>query len=367
MQREDKGAYTNIMADLYQTDQPGFRNYLRMTPEFFEMLKERLEPRLTKRKTNWREPLSVGMKIAITLRFLATGESYTSLHYQFRTGKATISKFILPVCRAIQQEFLQEFVTCPTTPEDWQQLETEFRLRWNVPHAIGALDGKHVTIRKPPKSGSLYHNYKGFFSIVMLALVDADYKFRWVDVGTEGSCSDAQIFNESQLRDKIEDGSIGFPEASPIEEGGPDLPYYILADDAFALKTWLMKPYSKRGLTRAERIANYRISRGRRVVENAFGILSSRFRVFHSAMQLAPERVREIVMACVVLHNMLRCQRGGRAERDLEDEEIPCHLEDGEEDDRHDRNPPNSAKEQRDYLREWFNGNGAVAWQDDQL
>ena len=64
---------------------------------------------------------------------------------------------------------------------------------------------------------------------------------------------------------------------------------------------------------------------------------------------------------------MLRCQRGGRAERDMEDEEIPCQLENGEEDDRHDRNPPNSAKEQRDYLREWFNGNGAVAWQDDQL
>ena len=95
MQRADKGAYTNIMADLYETDQPGFKNYLRMTPEFFEMLKERLVPRLTKRKTNWREPLSVGMKIAITLRFLATGESYTSLHYQFRTGKATISKFYL--------------------------------------------------------------------------------------------------------------------------------------------------------------------------------------------------------------------------------------------------------------------------------
>ena len=61
------------------------------------------------------------------------------------------------------------------------------------PHAIGAFEGKHVTIRKPPKSESLYHNYKGIFSIVMLVLVDAVYRFRWVDIGTEGSCSDAHI------------------------------------------------------------------------------------------------------------------------------------------------------------------------------
>ena len=58
-----------------------------------------------------------------------------------------------------------------------------------------------------------------------------------VEVGTEGSCSDAQICNDSELKEKIEDGSIGFPEWSPIEPGGPDLPYSILADDAFALKT----------------------------------------------------------------------------------------------------------------------------------
>ena len=110
----------------------------------------------------------------------------------------------------------------------------------------GALDGKHVALKKPKNSGALYHNYKGFFSIVMLALVDGQYKFRWVDAGTAGSCSDAQIFNACQLKGRIEDGRIGFSDPAPITQGGRDVPYFILADDAFALKTWLMKPYGRR-------------------------------------------------------------------------------------------------------------------------
>ena len=223
LQREERGAYQNIMADLYATDISGFTNYMRMTPEFFEMIKTRLEPHLAMQATNYRAPISVGEKLALTIRYLATGESYTSLSCQFRVGRSTlscqfrvgrstISKFLPEVCRAIQDEFTREYLKCPTTPDEWKELEREFRIRWNVPHALGALDGKHVALKKPKNSGALYHNYKGFFSIVMLALVDGQYKFRWVDVGTAGSCSDAQIFNASQLKRRIEDGRIGFPD-----------------------------------------------------------------------------------------------------------------------------------------------------------
>ena len=288
LQREERGAYQNFMADLYATDIPGFTNYMRMTPEFFEMIKTRLEPHLARQATNYRAQISVGEKLALTIRYLATGESYTSLSCQFRVGTSTISKFLPEVCRAIQDEFTREYLRCPTTPDEWKELEREFRIRWNVPHALGALDGKHVALKKPKNTGALYHNYKGFFSIVMFALVDGQYKFRWVDAGTAGSCSDAQIFNASQLKRRIEVGRIGFPDPAPITQGGRDVPYFILADDAFALKTWLMKPYGRRMLTREERIANYRISRGRRIVENAFGILVSRFRVMRTTIELPP-------------------------------------------------------------------------------
>ena len=73
----------------------------------------------------------------------------------------------------------------------------------------------------------------------------------------------------------------------------------------------MVKPHSRRQLTREERIANYTISRVRRVVENAFGSLVSRFRVLLSTMDQRPRVVRDIVFVCEVLHNMLRTYQGG--------------------------------------------------------
>ena len=197
-----------------------------------------------------------------------------------------------------------------------------------------------MALKKPKNTGALYHNYKGFFSIVMLALVDGQYKFRWVDVGTEGSCSDGQIFNASQLKRRIEE---------------------------------IMKPYGRRMLTREERIANYRISRGRRFVENAFGILVSRFRVMRTTIELPPATVREVVLTCVVLHNILRSQYqgqpGGQQPGEDDDDDVPddCGLIGGAAGGGQDRNPAREAKRQRDYLKDYFNNEGAVAWQDGRI
>ena len=132
----------------------------------------------------------------------------------------TIFKFVLQVCTAILKEFQEEYLVCPTDPEDWKKTEGRFRNRWNVPHAVGTLDGKHIAIKK---SGSEYFNYKGYFSLVLLALVDADYKFLWVNVGASGSSSDAQIFNCSKLKRRIENGTLGLPPPEPLGYGGPDL------------------------------------------------------------------------------------------------------------------------------------------------
>ena len=73
---------------------------------------------------------------------------------------------------------------------------------------IGAIDGKHVACKAPPNSGSEYCNYKGFFSIILFAMVSSDYKFLWADVSGNGAASDAQIYNHSELRRGLENDNI---------------------------------------------------------------------------------------------------------------------------------------------------------------
>ena len=75
--REEKGEYDNLLAELYAFDVPGFTNFMRMTPEFFEMIKARVHPHLVRQATNYRGPLSVGMKLAINYVFWPLG-SHTS-------------------------------------------------------------------------------------------------------------------------------------------------------------------------------------------------------------------------------------------------------------------------------------------------
>ena len=164
---------------------------------------------------------------------------------------------------------------CPTLPEDWLQVESVFCQRWNFLHALGALDGKHIPIQYSQGGGSLYSNYKGFHSIVLLDLVEGDYKFLLVEAGAAGSTSDAHIFKHTDLRHKIKDGSIGFPDSESLWIGGPKVNFFNLGGDAFPLKPWLMRPYSSHGMDLKEKAFNYSISLGRSVVKNAFAIFMS--------------------------------------------------------------------------------------------
>jgi hypothetical protein len=342
----------------------------------FDELLARVGPRITKQHTSYREPLEPGMKLALTLRHLASGSKYASMKFGWRVPHNTQSLLVREVCQAIIDEYMDEVMICPTTPDGWRAIADKFYEKWNLPHTCGALDGKHVACRYPPKSGSMYYNYKGFYSVVLMALVDADYKFIWADVGGTGSASDAQIYNASELKECVEDGTIGFPDPDPIPNDYQDVPYFFIGDDAFALRPTMMKPYSLRGLTNDERIFNYRLSRARRVVENSFGILANLFQVLLTAMQHHPSTVKVIVKACMVLHNLMRTryprlqnQQLDRAE-DMNREFIPGAWRQGRNlEDTHTVAGSNTSskegKKQRNLLKHWVNSPaGAVPWQD---
>ena len=107
------------------------------------------------------------------------------------------------------------------------------------------------------------------------------------------------------------------------------------------------------------------------MVENAFGILADRFRVLLTTIELPPETVRDVVMTCVVLHNILRSRyqnHGPQQQGDYEDPDSGGgQLVGGGENLGAERNPSREAKRQRDYMKEYFNNAGAVPWQDDRI
>lgn len=166
--------------------------------------------------------------------------------------------------------------------KDWEKIADDFWKMWNFPNCLGALDGKHVEIFAPPNSGSQYFNYKKTFSINLLALVDANYKFIAVDVGSYGKNSDGGIFANSNLGKALEQNKLHVPKDKNLPGTQFPVPYVIVADEAFPLKTYLLRPYpgSKMNGDIQKQVFNYRLSRARRVSENAFGILVQKFRSF---------------------------------------------------------------------------------------
>lgn len=270
------------------------------------------------------------------------------------------------------------YLQTPKSEEEWRAIAKNFMEKWQFPHCLGALDGKHIYIQPPAHSGSMWHNYKGRFSVLMMAAVDANYKFIYISVGTQGRVSDAGLFAHSDLKKALDQGLLNVPPPEKLPGSDIVLPYKFVADEAYPLRADLMKPYPFRQLDHNQRVYNYRLSQARRVVENAFGILANRFRVFHSTIFLHPESVTKITLASACLHNFL-CDRRSEAYMTpaLADWEDAGHRVNEGAWRRNgqgamqcmpaerSRNPSLAAKQQRDLLKDYFVSlAGQVPWQE---
>ncbi|XP_058122824.1 uncharacterized protein LOC131264559 [Anopheles coustani] len=158
---------------------------------------------------NMRKAITPQERLMITLRYLATGETFTSLQYLFRVSRHSIGNIVKEVCTCINNE-LRDYVKLPSTQEEWLAISKKFEERWNFPHAIGAIDEKHVRIVAPRDSGSEYFNYK---RIVLLIVVDADYNFINADAGGKGRISDG---GNTRLYQRLENKQLNMPPPEPL-------------------------------------------------------------------------------------------------------------------------------------------------------
>ncbi|XP_036150712.1 uncharacterized protein LOC118648501 [Monomorium pharaonis] len=215
-------------------DPSSFQNYIRMEQLVLEELLHAVAPLIEKKDTVMRQAIPAQDRLSVTLRYLATGNSFMNLSYSVRIALNTLSQIIPNTLKAIVEVLEKKVFNCPSSPVEWQVLAEKFNIQWQFPHCLGSLDGKRINFRPPRKAGSVYRNYKGKDSIIFLALVDADYNFIFVDVGRNGRMHDASVFRESSLATQLHSGTLNLSLPSSLPGYNVDMPYVIVADDAFS-------------------------------------------------------------------------------------------------------------------------------------
>ena len=230
-------------------------------------------------------------------------------------------------------------------------------------------------------TGSLYYNYKKYFSIVLLAVVNYNYEFIMVDAGVNGRISDGGVLSHTSFGRALANNELRIPESATLPNSAKNAPFVFVYDDAFPLTEHLMKPYAEQvGLTRERNIFNYRLSRARRIVENAFDILNSRFGIFQRPINLSPEKAQVVILTCCYLHNYLRAKQ-----TNCQPANPPLHVEDNQTFENttgrrrmeegnitplqisNSRNSPTIAKSVRDMYCDYFNNEGQVSWQNTRV
>ncbi|XP_050676762.1 uncharacterized protein LOC126973479 [Leptidea sinapis] len=298
-------SHVNLINEL-KFEPEDFKNYLRMDEKTYLKLLEMVTPMIKKEDTVIRNSISAHERLSVTLRFLATGRSYEDLKFSTIISPQALGKINPEICEALYKVLRRDYLKFPTSEEEWKEIAKMYEDRWNFPHYLGAIDGKHIAIVPPANSGSYFYNYKGQHSVVLMAIVNAKYQFMYIDIGMNGRISDGEVLQNTKFFEKLENSDLRIPSSELLTGSNRNYPIVFVADDAFPLRPDMIKPFRQADLTSQERkILNYRLSRARRTVENAFGIMASRFRIFYTHINLEPENTDKVVKASCVLHNFL--------------------------------------------------------------
>lgn len=234
--------------------------------------------------------------------------------HEFRVGYSTVSEIVKETSAIIWGKLQGDYMPFPSQ----EQLETiieEYNALWNFPNCFGSIDGKHCQIKCPPKSGTTYFNYLKYYSLGLQAVADANKKFITIEVGAKGSESDGGVFQCSTLYNLLETNGLNVPPDRALPNSNIIMPNVLIGDEAYPLKTYLMRPYPRprNGILDNEKQRfNDRLSCARKCIENAFGILYQKFRIFDTSILLKEQTAINVIKCACILHNFIRHYDGGR-------------------------------------------------------
>ncbi|PFX25095.1 putative nuclease HARBI1 [Stylophora pistillata] len=229
--REERGVFHQVIRELEVGDVVAYKEFFRMTMEQFSSLLGKVFPLIQKKEqpssiNSVRGTIQPDERLAVTLRYLATGETYHSLEYSFRISRQTISSIVSETSRALYKVFAPEYLKVTNTESEWDAVADKFEGRWNFPNGIGAIDGKRVIVQQPSNSGSHYYDYKGNNSIFLLAVFGPDYQCLWASAGTNGRSPDSAIWQSCDLKKalSLSHNTWNLPKPRPLPERAMPVP-----------------------------------------------------------------------------------------------------------------------------------------------
>lgn len=274
----------------------------RVSRETFHYLCQKLGPVIQRKNTQLRNAIPVNKRLAITLWCLATCSEYRTIAHLFGVARCTVCVIVHDTCKAIVSRLQKIFIKFPCG-EDLKTAAEGFKSKTGMIQCVGSIDGCHIPITPPALNHTDYYNRKGWYSVVLQAVVDSSYLFRDVCVGWPGSVHDARVFANSGIFTKLTSEKI--LDCNYVRIQDKNISLFLIGDSAYPLKTFLMKPFAfNTALTNQQKVFNYNLSKARIVVENAFGRLKARWRRLTKRNDMNVSNVPHIVTACCILHNV---------------------------------------------------------------
>ena len=277
----------------------------RVNKALFDALYADTRDLLEKQDTSLCAAVSAEKRLAILLYWLAHSNTQNELADVFNVGQSTIHNIVHSGVNALVGHLAKKAIKFPQGAE-LERVMKDFKRLCKLPMCAGAIDGTFMKIIKPSIWGDSFWCYKSHPAIIILAVVDSDGIFTFVDAGRAGSLGDAYTFNHSRLLKKIED-NVWLPGPSKTVFGQQIKPY-ILADSAFGSSEYIIKGYKHPPPPGRPTSFNASVNQGRKVVEQTFGRLKGRFRIVKTNFIRDPEFAAKVAMLCCSLHNL--CTRG---------------------------------------------------------
>ncbi|KAM6471782.1 uncharacterized protein PHA67_002021 [Liasis olivaceus] len=282
-------------------DEKWLENF-RMTKKTLFDIADLLRPTLQRQLTVMRQPISVEKRVAIAVWWLATMASYREVAHHFGVGRSTVGAIVLEVCFAIEHVLLKDVICLG----EYQKIMDGFG-QMGFPHCVGAIDDCRVPICAPTGQGYEYTSHKEMLSFFLQGTVDHSGRFTNIEVGWSGKNHEDFTFGMSSICEAMDSGAF-VPSNPTIMLGGVLIPPLILADEAYPMRAWLMKPFEGH-LDRRKLTFNCIFNHCRVVVERAFARLKARWRCLTARLPVAEENVASVISACAVLHNI--CEARG--------------------------------------------------------